>query len=84
MNNIYLDNAGTTPMDPAVIETMTEMMQNVFGNASATNSFGRKAHSILEQSRQKIAASIMPKILMRSFLRAGGQKAIILRSFKLL
>ena len=29
MNNIYLDNAGTTPMDPAVIETMTEMMQNV-------------------------------------------------------
>lgn len=72
MNNIYLDNAGTTPMDPAVIETMTEMMQNVFGNASATNSFGRKAHSILEQSRQKIATSINAKDPNEIIFTSGG------------
>lgn len=75
MNNIYLDNAGTTPMDPAVIETMTEMMQNVFGNDSATNSFGRKAHSILEQSRQKIAASINAKDPNEIIFTSGGTES---------
>ena len=75
MNNIYLDNAGTTPMDPAVIETMTEMMQNVFGNASATNSFGRKAHSILEQSRQKIATSINAKDPNAIIFTSGGTES---------
>lgn len=75
MNNIYLDNAGTTPMDPAVIETMTEMMQNVFGNASATNSFGRKAHSILEQSRQKIAASINAQDPSEIIFTSGGTES---------
>ena len=75
MNNIYLDNAGTTPMDPAVIETMTEMMQNVFGNASATNSFGRKAHSILEQSRKKIATSINAKDPNEIIFTSGGTES---------
>nr|WP_306808844.1 cysteine desulfurase family protein [Ligilactobacillus murinus] len=70
-----MDNAGTTPMDPAVIETMTEMMQNVFGNASATNSFGRKAHSILEQSRQKIAASINAKDPNEIIFTSGGTES---------
>lgn len=70
-----MDNAGTTPMDPAVIETMTEMMQNVFGNASATNSFGRKAHSILEQSRQKIATSINAKDPNEIIFTSGGTES---------
>jgi cysteine desulfurase len=75
VNNIYLDNAGTTPMDPAVIETMTEMMNDVFGNASATNSFGRKAHSILEQSRQKIAASINAQDPNEIIFTSGGTES---------
>lgn len=75
MNNIYLDNAGTTPMDPAVIATMTEMMNDVFGNASATNSFGRKAHGILEQSRQKIAASINAQDPNEIIFTSGGTES---------
>lgn len=55
---IYLDNSGTTPMAPEVIQTMTETMQNVFGNASATNYYGRQAKSVLETSRHTIAQSI--------------------------
>ncbi|WP_251717271.1 cysteine desulfurase family protein [Lactobacillus agrestimuris] len=58
---IYLDNAGTTPMAPEVIDTMTEMMKNVFGNASATNYYGREAKNILETSRYTIAQSINAK-----------------------
>ncbi|WP_186277752.1 cysteine desulfurase family protein [Lactobacillus sp. LL6] len=58
MNRIYLDNSGTTPMAPEVVKTMTEMMTNVFGNASATNYYGREAKNILETSRHTIAKTI--------------------------
>ena len=55
MERIYADNAGTTPMAAEVIETMTEMMKNVFGNASAVSSFGREARRVLDESRHVIA-----------------------------
>ncbi len=47
----YADNAGTTPMAAEVIETMTEMMKNVFGNASAVSSFGREARRVLDEKQ---------------------------------
>ncbi len=55
MNHVYLDNAATTPMRPEVIQTMVEVMQTEFGNASSTHSFGRSAKNILETSRKTIA-----------------------------
>lgn len=58
MDRIYLDNSGTTPMAPEVVQTMTEMMSNVFGNASATNYYGREAKNVLETSRHTIAQTI--------------------------
>lgn len=61
MDRIYLDNSGTTPMAPEVVQTMTEMMSNVFGNASATNYFGREAKNVLEKSRHEIAQTINAK-----------------------
>ncbi|KRL40652.1 cysteine desulfurase family protein [Liquorilactobacillus nagelii] len=58
MEHIYLDNAATTPMDPAVIETMTQAMRTVFGNASSVHFFGRQARKVLDDSRHLIAQSI--------------------------
>lgn len=58
MEPVYLDNAATTPMSREVIAEMTDKMTNVWGNASTTYSFGRKAHTIMENSRQVIADSI--------------------------
>lgn len=58
MERIYADNAGTTPMAPEVIETMTAAMSGVFGNASAVNSFGREARRLLDESRHTIARSV--------------------------
>ena len=56
MKNIYLDNAATTALRPEVIEKMTEVLQNNYGNASSTHSFGRSAKSIMEQCRKNIAS----------------------------
>lgn len=56
MNSIYLDNAATTAIRPRVIERMTQVMQDNYGNASSTHSFGRSSKALLEQCRKNIAS----------------------------
>ena len=52
---VYLDNAATTPMDVQVIERMTEVMHDCYGNASAIHAQGRKARGVVEMARKEIA-----------------------------
>ena len=75
MERIYADNAGTTPMAAEVIETMTEMMKNVFGNASAVSSFGREARRVLDESRHVIAESINAKSDNEIVFTSGGTES---------
>ena len=55
MKKIYLDNASTTAIRPEVIQEMTKVMAEDFGNPSSTHSFGRNGKSVLELSRKSIA-----------------------------
>lgn len=55
MKKVYLDNASTTAMRPEVIQEMTKVMVEDFGNPSSTHSFGRNGKTILELSRKSIA-----------------------------
>ncbi|MCB0399187.1 MAG: cysteine desulfurase [Winogradskyella sp.] len=55
MKQVYLDNAATTALRPKVINRMTEVLANTYGNASSTHSFGRSAKALLEQCRKNIA-----------------------------
>ncbi|MET0759359.1 MAG: cysteine desulfurase family protein [Flavobacterium sp.] len=55
MKKVYLDNAATTQIRPEVIQEMTKVMAEDYGNPSSTHSFGRNAKSILELSRKSIA-----------------------------
>ena len=58
MQLIYADNAATTKMSKAAIKTMTDLMQDVWGNPSGLYGFGQKAKGILEQARNDIAGII--------------------------
>lgn len=58
MQEIYLDNAATTPMSPKVVKVMTDEMMHDFGNASSTHAIGRKARQSVEHARKIIADSI--------------------------
>ncbi|CAJ1193192.1 Cysteine desulfurase IscS [Companilactobacillus paralimentarius] len=58
---VYLDNAATTPMATSVVDVISDQMTNNFGNASATNYFGRQARKVLDESRHVIAQSINAK-----------------------
>ncbi|MEI7597181.1 MAG: cysteine desulfurase family protein [Bacteroidota bacterium] len=52
---IYFDNAATTKVDPLVIESMLEMFEQNYGNASSLHSFGNNAKNALDKSREDIA-----------------------------
>jgi cysteine desulfurase len=58
MQNIYLDNAATTPIRQEVIDEMIRVMQNEFGNPSSTHSVGRSSKAIIETSRKTIAKQL--------------------------
>jgi cysteine desulfurase len=71
---VYLDNAATTPMAPEVIERMTEVMKNNFGNPSSTHSFGRDSKAVIEIARREVAKIINaePKEII---FTSGGTEA---------
>jgi len=53
---IYFDHNATTPVDPAVAETITRVMTGEFGNASSVHHFGQRAKAILDEARSAVAA----------------------------
>ena len=55
---IYADNAATTKMSEAAIHTMTELLQDAWGNPSSLYTHGQKAKEVLEKAREDVAAAI--------------------------
>ena len=71
---IYADNAATTPMSRAAIDTMVRCMEKEYGNPSSLYVLGQQAKEILEEAREEIANLIHAKpgeILFTS----GGSEA---------
>ena len=73
MKKIYLDNASTTAIRPEVIQEMTKVMAEDFGNPSSTHSFGRNAKSILELSRKSIAKQLNAAAQEIIFMSCGTE-----------
>ncbi|MBW8895093.1 MAG: cysteine desulfurase [Acidobacteria bacterium] len=58
MMRIYFDHNATTPVDPAVAETITRVMTGEFGNASSVHHFGQRAKAIVDDARSSVATLI--------------------------
>lgn len=71
---IYLDNAATTPIDPAVLEVMMPYLTDFFGNPSSIHSHGRKVKSAIENAR-KTVASVLNTSPGEIFFTSGGTEA---------
>ena len=70
---IYLDNAATTRLDEDVINIMTNLIKNNYGNASSTYKYGREAKKIIEDARKTIALCINAKPEEIIFTSGGSE-----------
>src|SRR3989344_1239925 len=55
IKKVYLDYAGTTPMDTQVKRVILRYMDESWGNSSSVHEYGRKASELIDQSRIKVA-----------------------------
>ena len=55
---IYFDHNATTPVDPAVVEVVSRVLAQDFGNASSVHHFGQRAKGVLDDARSAVAALI--------------------------
>ena len=52
---IYLDHNATTPVDPRVVDAVTGVLRDQFGNASSVHTFGQAAKSCVDDARSAVA-----------------------------
>lgn len=71
---IYADNAATTKMSKAAIDTMFRLVNDTWGNASSLYSVGQTSKEVLEQAREDIANLIgaQPREII---FTSGGSEA---------
>jgi cysteine desulfurase len=53
---IYLDYNATTPIDPAVVDTMLPFLREQFGNPSSSHVYGLEASRAVENARMHVAS----------------------------
>lgn len=70
---IYADNAATTRMSDAAIETMITLSKECYGNASSLYSIGQRAKEVLEQARADVAAVINAQPREITFTSGGSE-----------
>ena len=52
---VYMDHAGTTALDPKVLEAMIPYFSKHFGNPSSLHSVGQEARYALDEARERVA-----------------------------
>ena len=55
---IYLDNNATSALHPEVLKEMLPFLTVQQGNPASNHTFGRNAHTAIEEAREKVAASV--------------------------
>ena len=92
MKQIYFDSAATTQVRQEVIDIMTKVLTENYGNASSSHSFGRSSKTLVELARKNIAKRLnvtageivftsggteADNLVLRSCVRDLGVKNII-------
>nr|XP_012807830.2 selenocysteine lyase isoform X1 [Jaculus jaculus] len=55
---VYMDYNATTPLEPAVMEAVTEAMREAWGNPSSSYVAGKKAKDIINTAREAVAKMV--------------------------
>ena len=74
MERIYLDNAATTSLDPAVLNAMMPYLTTHFGNPSSIYSYGRESRMAIENAR-KTVGKLLNAHPAEIFFTSGGTES---------
>ena len=72
--SVYLDNAATTPLDPAVLEAMMPFYTQLHGNPSSIHAYGRQVKAAIEKARRTVA-TLLDASPSEIFFTSGGTEA---------
>jgi cysteine desulfurase len=79
MQPLYLDHNATTPIRPEVVEAMSRVYTQEYGNPAAQHQFGQRAHRALEEAREGVAeilgADLHSTSPDRLIFTSGGSEA---------
>ncbi len=73
--NLYLDYAATTPVDPRVVEAMLPFFTERFGNPNSLYALGRDSYKALEDARASVASSIRARQPAEVIFTSGGTES---------
>ena len=71
---IYADNAATTKMSAAAIDTMVRLLGDEYGNPSSLYSLCQRAREVLENARARVAA-VIGASPAEIFFTSGGSES---------
>jgi len=74
VQRIYLDHNATTPLLPAVVERMTVVLRDEFGNPSSVHHFGQQAKAAIDEARTD-AANLIGAEPSEVLFTSGGTEA---------
>ncbi len=75
MKRIYLDNAATTALSPAVLEAMIPYLTTCYGNPSSIHAEGREARRAVERARRQVSAALNAASPQEIYFTAGGSES---------
>jgi len=74
MQRYYFDHNATTPVSPEVLQAMTPVLAEVYGNASSIHHFGQVARKRLDEARRQ-TASLLGAAPEEIVFTSGGTEA---------
>ena len=74
MKRVYLDNAATTKLSPAVLEEMMPFLTNVYGNPSSPHFFGQQTAAAIDHARGQVAKALNAEP-SEIIITSGGSEA---------
>lgn len=75
MRTIYFDYNATTALDPAVREAMLPFLDGIYGNPSSVHHVGRRARSLLDDARDRVAQVLGSKPSEVVFTSGGTESS---------
>ena len=75
MRTIYLDYNATTPLDARVREAMQPAFEEAWGNPSSVHHIGQSARALLDEARERVAATLKCKPSELIFTSGGSESS---------